>query len=204
LRHNEIMARHRQGWNLTTIRMLVMVVALAHCLTSAGAPQSKIILGVLEDHVGEYIDQPDFRGVRVVFQKDGTDWKAFPSDCADQDCLRRIVSEYPGEVTWTIAFDGRNLGQITSRALTSHDFYSQIGLQQITSTNSIPTIGKKSTDYGGFIGGSVYRPLVANSQPYFKDPDRWKSVQISDELLIALRRKFRQQFPKVIRCEGKD
>src|SRR5579859_3046349 len=182
------------------IRAIPAAMALASYLAFAGASQPTVVLGVLEDVIGDYADQPNSRCVRVVFHKDGSEWKAFPSDCPDQDCLQRVVSEYPREVNWTIAFDGRNLGQITSAGSKPFDFYSRVGLQQITSQGTIPTIGKRSTEYGGFTGGSVYRPLVANSQPYFKDPEGWKPAQIPAALVAALRGQFREKYPKVINC----
>ncbi|HTC95400.1 MAG TPA: hypothetical protein VK699_18280 [Terriglobales bacterium] len=181
-------------------RAMAAAMVLMFYLAAAGAQPPTAVLGVLEEVVGEYADQPNSRGVRVVFHKDGSEWEAFPSDCPDQDCLQRIASEYPPEVNWTIAFDGKNLGQITSGSSKSFDSYSRIGLQQITSQGPVPTIGKRSTEYGGFTGGSVYRPLVANSQPYFKDPEGWKPAQIPAAMVAVLHRQFRQKYPKVINC----
>jgi hypothetical protein len=186
------------------IRAIAAAIVLMSYLVFAGAQQPTAVLGVLEDVVGEHADQPNSRGVRVAFHKDGSEWKAFPSDCPDQDCLQRIISEYPPEVNWTIAFDGKNLGHITSGSSKSFDFYSRVGLQQITSQGPVPTIGKRLTEYGGFMGGSVYRPLVANSLPYFKDPEGWKPAQIPAALVAALRGQFRKKYPKVTNCTGDD
>src|SRR6185295_16255390 len=63
-------------------------------------------------------------------------------------------------------------------------------------------LGKRSTEFGGFIGTPVYRPLVANSQPYFKDLDLWKPAPKSHDLSALLREQFRKKFPHVSNCRS--
>jgi hypothetical protein len=145
--------------------LLAAVVPLVSGLLSVDAPKQQNMLGILEDVPGRYAGQPNVRAVRVAFQKRGDDWQAFPSDCPDRRCLQTIRSDYPGEVTWTIAFDGRNLGQVTARTRNEFEFYADVGLQDIVGVGPVPTVGKRSEEYGGFLGSSVYRPLIANSQP---------------------------------------
>jgi len=103
---------------------------------------------------------------------------------------------------WTIAFDGKNLGRVTTQAPTLYKFYSSIGLETITSQSPIPTVGKKSADYADFTGTPVYRPLVAVSQPNFSDPDQWKLAQFSPEWIVVARQQFRAKFPKVSNCRN--
>ena len=187
---------------LVFIRVLLIFLMLTS--TAAQTLGQSIVLGVLEDVPGDYAGASNSHGVRVVFQKQGTNWQAFPSNCVDQDCLKTVASQYPQEVVWTIAFDGRSLGQITGRTPKDFSFYSHVGLQEVVGEGSVPAIGKKSTEYGGFDGASVYRPLVANSQPYFKDPESWKPAQPSADLVRLLRRQFRQKFPKLCKASKQD
>ena len=179
---------------------LILLLAFTSLVTVANPPSQRIVLGVLEDVPGKYQGESDSRRVRVVFEKTGDSWKAFPSACPDQDCLKTIASEYPAEVTWTIALDGKNLGKVSARTPTKFDFYSDVGLQDITSTGPIPIVGKKSAEYGGFFGEPVNRPLMANSQPYFKDPEGWKPANLSIALVAALHQEFRRRFPNVKNC----
>jgi hypothetical protein len=169
--------------------------------TVANPAKQRIVLGVPEDVPGKYQGESDSRRVRVVFEKDGDSWKALPT-CPDQDCLKTIPSEYPPEMTWTIAFDGKNLGQINSRTPTAYDFYSDVGLQDITSTGPIPTVGTKLAEFAGFgsLGTPLDRPLLANSQPYFRDPEVWKPAHLSTALVAALHQQFRKRFPNVKNC----
>jgi hypothetical protein len=157
------------------------------------------ILGVLEDVPGVYAGDANSRQVRVVFQKNGTEWQAFPSDCPDQECLAKLTSAYPQEVTWVVAFNGKNLGRITSRTPKDFGLYSHVGLQQLLSEKSVPTVGQRSVKYGGYSHIPLYRPLMAISQPYFKDPESWKPIQASAELVRVLRQEFRRKFPKLCR-----
>jgi hypothetical protein len=161
------------------------------------------IIGVLEDVPGVYAGQANAREVRVVFEKVDHRWIAFPSNCPDQNCLKSVSLKYPRQVTWNIGFDGRLLGQATGQTPNGFDFYSHVGLQKITTGTPIPTVGQRSEEFGGYIGASVYRPLVASSEPYFNDPDKWKASQLTPAETQLFRRQFRQKFPKLCKS-GED
>jgi len=98
-------------------RVLLMLLVLTSG-AARGSAQS-LVLGVLEDVPGVYTGEHNSRSVRVVFQKSGSDWEAFPSNCHDESCPKTLSSKYPRGVTWTIAFDGRDLGREPSRVRTS-------------------------------------------------------------------------------------
>ena len=182
-------------------------VVLVSTLILAGLAQSRsgpsVILGVVEDLPGNYADAPRQRSVRVVFKKAGSDWQQYPSDCPDQPCLKNVMAEYPAEVTWTLALDGKQLGQISSRNPAKLEFYSSAGQQEITSGGPLPTVGKRSKEFGTFLTDEAYRPLVAVSRPYFKDPDGWKAGHLSAPQLALVHQQFRKQFPKLCRLDEK-
>jgi hypothetical protein len=167
--------------------------------------QSGPLLGVLEDTPGVCAGEPHYRSVRAVFYRDGGEWKAFPSDCRNEDCLRLVASQYPKNVIWTVGFDGRALGQLTTQAPGDFKFYSHIGQLNIVGTSPIPTVGKPSAAFEGWLSEPVYRPLLANSHPYFSDPDGWKPSPVPDGVLLRIRREFRRKYPKFEDCqvEGK-
>ena len=149
-------------------RLVLILIACIGSLSNAFG--QGIVLGVLEDNRGHYAGDPNFRSVRVVFEKTGTDWHSFHSNCEDQTCLKTVTSTYPSEVTWTITFDGKNLGQVTSRTPKDFAWYSSVGQQEITSKGSVPTVGERSSKFGGFLDAMVYRPLVANSRHTLEIP----------------------------------
>lgn len=182
-------------------RFLLLLALAVLCVKSSA---QNLILGVLEENRGHHSGEPNYRTVRVVFEKKGDEWQAFQSDCKDQACLKAFPSTYPSEVKWTIAFDGKNVGQVVSRTPNDFRWYSDVGQQTIISTNPVPTIGARSSEFGGYTDASVYRPLVANSQEYFADPDRWKPSVVSPAVKSLLQQAFRKRFPKLCRISQSD
>jgi len=178
---------------------VVLILLVLTCGAARGSAQN-LTLGVLEDVPAVYAGEPNSRSVRVLFQRNGSDWVAFPSNCPDKSCLKTVASKYPREITWTIAFDGRDLGQVMGQTPKEFHFFSHVGLQEVVSTGAIPTVGKRSAKYGGFTDASLYRPLVAVSQPYFKDPESWKASKLPADVIRLLRQEFRRRFPSVSNC----
>ena len=124
--------------------------------------------GVLEDVPPFGAGTQHRRAVRVVFEKEGSEWQAFPGNCSDETCLSSISVKYPLEIVWTVAFDGRSLGQITSRTPERFAYYAEVGLQNVTSKSSVPIVGSRSRQFGGQTDASVYgfsqRPTEAICQ----------------------------------------
>jgi hypothetical protein len=170
--------------------------------TPVSAPDQNLVLGILEDVPGHYAGQSDTRAVRLVFQKQGANWQAFPSECSNQQCLKTLPSKYPYETAWTITFRGKTLGKLSSRDRKAFDFYSDVGLQDIVSSGSVPTIGKKSEEYGAALGSAVYRPLVAISQPFSGDPADWRPADLPSGLISDVRSEFRRTFPRATNCKN--
>ena len=186
---------------MVPIKRITVVLAAFACLGFVNASAQDILLGVLEDNPGHYSGDPNFRTVRVVFKKDGLDWRPFHSDCPDQDCLKTVASKYPREVDWTVSFDGKSLGEVKGRTPQTFEWYASVGQQEITSTGPIPTVGQRLTDVEGV---PVYKPLVANSRPYYRDPERWKRGKLSADAGKLVRQQFRRQFPNVCKTSKQD
>jgi hypothetical protein len=181
---------------------LLLLLVIVTQLTSAAAQD--VLLGILEESGGHYVGEANYRSVRVVFEKKGDGWQPFPSNCDTPACLKSVTSSYPTDVNWTIAFDGSNVGQVLSRTPSDFRSYGDVGQQTIVSTNPVPTIGARSSEFGGYTEASVYRPLVATSQEYVADPERWKPAAPSEELSSSLRQAFRKKFPRLCRIGATD
>ena len=179
-------------------RLILMFLGLSSAWASA--QQGNLLLGVLEDVPGVYAGESNSFHVRVTFKKVGNVWQAFPSHCPEQACLKTLPSQYPHEVAWIIGFDGKIVGSVTAQTPQDFGFYAHVGLQDVTS-GSVPRVGKRSFDYGESTHDSVYRPLVANSQRHFKDPQSWKPAQLRPEAIEVLRQRFRTKFPNVSNCK---
>jgi len=179
---------------MSTCVLLVASYALAY------GQYRPLLVGVLEDNPGHFAGEPHHQAVRAAFYRKGEAWEAFPSNCSDQECLRTIAEKYPQQIRWTIAFDGRELGTVESRTPDAFDSYSSVGQQVVISTNAPPTVGQPSTEFGGFLDEAVYRPLVAVSQPNYRDPDGWKPANLSSTEAFGIRQQFRKRFPRVMNC----
>ncbi len=179
--------------------LALLVWLVAGCWFALAQVQPALI-GVLEDTPRHFAGDTRYPVVRAVFYKEGERWRAFPSDCRDPECLKTITAKYPREVDWTITFDGRQLGKVTSRTPQAFEFYANVGQQVITSKNVPPIVGPPSREFGDFLGEPVYRPLIAVSQPNYRDPDGWKPAKLSESTTLAVRRQFRKQFPKATNC----
>jgi len=94
--------------------------------------------------------------------------------------------------------------QLLERVWARRDLGEQLGQQTIVGSVAPPTIGKPSTDFGGFLGEPVYRPLVAITEPNYSDLEDWKPTQLSTATTAAVRKAFRSRFPKVTNCSQQD
>jgi len=184
------------------VRSLIIIALLFHRGPHSSAQPT--ILGVLEDVPPVYAGDVDKPAIRVLFRFDASQWISYPSDCSNQDCLRTVVSKYPARSQWSIIFQGRELARLASRTPSDFKFYSHVGLQDVEQSSTIPWVGTRSDDFGGFTGATVYRPLIANSMPYYHDPDGWKESSAPSAIQVTLRRAFRRLNPKLCRRSQTD
>src|SRR5688572_22198364 len=75
-------------------------------------PGERLNLGVLEHN-----DSEGRKGhsVRVAFYKEDGQWKTYPTTFNTEAELSRAVKSFPEEVAWTVCFDGRSSGSLTSK-----------------------------------------------------------------------------------------
>jgi hypothetical protein len=163
------------------IKHFFHLILLGTVSVAVAAQDDAVLLGALEDIPGVYAGQSNSRKVRILFTSKDSKWTAYPSECSDPDCLRTITNQYPQDVNWFVVLDGRKIGEVMARTPKDFGFYAYIGLQDIIS-GTAPVIGKRSYEFSGFGGGDVYRPLVAVSKPYFKDPALWKRAKVTSEI----------------------
>jgi hypothetical protein len=189
---------------LRAIALLVILSILPIYSMAGQASKPTTTLGALEEIPSDSVSEHSFRAVRILFQKKDLDWQPFPNDCFYQACLETITSQYPRSVTWNIGLSGRNLGRVTGLTPNKFAFYAGVGLQEITSKGPVPTIGKRSKEYGGFTESNLLRPLIANSLPYFHDQESWQFSHPTTEVIADLRLKFRDKFPSAWNCANQN
>jgi hypothetical protein len=58
----------------------------------ATAQENKVMIGILEDIPGKHVGGGNTRAIRVVLEKNGSEWRSFPNDCPNLECLKTAVS----------------------------------------------------------------------------------------------------------------
>ena len=174
------MKRCKRFLTLPSFIMLGLLLASAHthhlpgARANAGEPDERLILGVLE-HSND--GERKGHSVRVAFYKEGGRWKAYPTDFHTEGELSKAAKSFPESVAWTVCFDGRPYGSLSSKNPKSVGYYKDVGVQQITSEGSVPVAGKPSEAFSGWPGGLTYRPLVLNSRAACADPAGWRPAK---------------------------
>jgi hypothetical protein len=191
------------------IGTLLSTLALSKLLSVKGAQAastSKIYIGILDDARIEMANwKPRVahnRIIRPAFEKVGSEWRDIG------------YSSIPRQMTWTVAFDGRSLGEVKSHAAPegstprhSEGFLTVVQLIT-TSRAAIPIVGRPSQRFAGLMvmgPGKMRRPLVVVSRPYFRDPDGWKpAARLPESVATQVRAAFRRDFPRVNRCKQEE
>lgn len=146
---------------------LLIAVALLGTRLEAQAPAT--VLGVLEQppQCQEHVRI----AVRPLFARRADGWVALiaPDSLAPLD-LRRA--------TFTLAFDGRNLGEVhTTDPGFSSPYawtFTRDHLLEVVPGQSVPQIANRSQRFEGWCDPPAVRPIVAVRAGHYADPERWK------------------------------
>jgi hypothetical protein len=171
--------------------------------TAKPASTERVLIGILDDAREEMVNwKPGVAGDRIIrpaFEKTKTGWhKVEPSSI-------------PAQINWTVAFDGRSLGLIASKAIPNGSKPKEGSSRYLTAVQAIvtpatstPSVGAPSEKYSPLATGPTKgrRPLVVVSKPYTSDPDGWKRLSQPPEAIASLLREaFRKDFPHANRCK---
>jgi hypothetical protein len=173
------------------------VALLGVSYLSPALPQENVYVAFLDDARKETVNfAPSVsrqRVIRPAFEKGALGWHEIDT------------RSLPVRMRWTIAFDGKNLGQVQSQADSDDDLSTSQTI--VTPVSAVPSVGSPSQVFGGVLGSpetKFRRPLVAVSKPYFRDPDGWKRTKLPDEISSLVRKKFRTEYPHVDRCKEEE
>lgn len=178
------------------INHYLLVTFLATIMAGDLARGETVLLGVLEDVPGVYSGESNSMKVRALFKHNGAGWGAYKGDCPDQECLKKVVKEYPHEVTWFVGLDGRQISKVVAQTPSDFSFYSHVGLQDIVDGKA-PIVSEPSYEFGNFGADKLHRPLVTVSKPYFKDPAVWKPAKVTPQILSQALTALRSKVPHV-------
>lgn len=180
------------------------ISALFWCQAKAETP---LYIGILEgpQTVAHGANPPISAGthIRIAFRKDGAAWKPMTSNFDTASALSLASRAYPSSVQWTVVFDGRTLGNITSRNSGKLNWYADIGTHiLVTGVAPVVRVGAADFFYGSGNQAKI-RPLLlisGTSTSSQWDPQGWKPSQLTpDERRLAIAA-FRNKVPKSQRC----
>ncbi len=179
----------------------LLLCELLLCLSvnaqSGSSSREKIVVAFLDDDRMEMANwKPGVareRLIRPAFEKEGLQWRA------------ASASSLSSPMKWTVAFDGKSLGEVEGRK----DSEPSILIQSlITPARSVPTVGQSSSKFAGLLASGptkVRRPLVLISKPYFRDPDGWNRLaKVPSGIARTVRMEFRKNFPHIKRCKDEE
>lgn len=161
--------------------------------------EDSLYIGVIEDdrrqldRLGPKDPTPvTGRTITPLFEKDRSGWES--------------VRDLDQKITWTVAFDGKDLGTVASEPIPKATLRSARGPANIhsilTQADRIPVVGKPDGRFAGSSGKFVRRPLVVVSQPNFRDPDEWKPRAIPDRVIEEVRSAFHRTFLHIRQCDA--
>lgn len=177
---------------------LLFVSTGSYAQTPSASVPDKVYIGFLDDAREEMVNWgpgvAKRRIIRLAFEKTAVGWKVATPP------LR------PTRMEWTIAFDGKNIGNVESEPDPKEGLTPMQTI--LTPVAAIPAIGAPSKDFAGLMAdgpGRVRRPLVAVSKPYFRDPDEWKRApKLPNDIADLVRKAFRRDYPRVDRCKDEE
>jgi len=116
---------------MTPGRLTIWIAAFSTVLL--GAARAPIYVGVLEAPVDNA--RGDFH-VRVAFRFEDGQWSAMPHGVADQDALAKLAAKFPRQVSWTIALQGKRLGQLSTTRPLAYSLYADVGLEDLAPSSN--------------------------------------------------------------------
>lgn len=179
--------------------MKIFAVFILLALFSQVVNAERLLVGIAEEN--EYEKLHGKAVVRALFVKNEGEWS--PLDWKD-----KFDKNVPVEVIWHMAFDGKNLGTLTSvNDLDSYNdkyewTFKRDLILRIKNIDEFPLLGNKESRFGGWRKAPANRPIVVVSNPNYRDVEKWKRYNPSDsdfELLYPL---VKGKIPKAYHCNG--
>ena len=101
---------------------------------------------------------------------------------------------------WSVWFNGKNIGQVSTSGWVSSDYPSESGQLRITST-PIPRAGRRVAAFAGWGDVKKYRPLVALIGMHPGKSRPWTSSKPTTKNIAAVWSAFRKIIPEIPSCK---
>lgn len=166
-------------YRFSILPVAILCTAISYCQDPA-SNTGILYIGALETKPaiwpsGYYSDDTSTkRIVKVLFYQQDHDWKSIESKINDP-------SVYPSACNWFIAFDGKQIGSLSSKKapLLFEDSPWTYPRDSYHSTveKNLPQIGGPDAAFASWSFEKEMRPLVVVSEDHCSDPGQWKPFE---------------------------
>jgi hypothetical protein len=199
----------RERWSVACV--IAGVAAILSGAPGAQVPAldkaPPIYVGVLAPVLnGSGADQIQALRVRIAFRFLDGQWRSMPFAPTDAEATKELRDQYPAAPVWTVAFDGKNLGELRTVALRSGELRPDsawAAIQEFVPGAKPPLIREGAKAFETWYGALQVRPLVVVSHPNYADPDHWKPFQPAPQLIAQGHASFHKAVNLWLDCSGK-
>jgi hypothetical protein len=178
-------------WWPTLIILFLMV--------SSNASGNPLILAVAEEP--DPHESNDVAIIRILFQKQDDTWFALNN----KESQNKLNLD---KIDWTIAFDGKNLGSITSVDNIKLKYpdcdwcFPRDKIFRVANPNNFPKLGNKEGRFDNWSYLPKNRPIVLVNLPNFQDNESWKQFTPQKKLIVKLFPKLKEIIKSAYHCNG--
>lgn len=175
--------------------ILLTLLSISSVICWGGTP---IVIGVAEEK-RNYDRTPV---IRALFKRQDDTWISLNNE---SDFEKSGLVE---KMSWSLVFDGRNIGSISSIDTTvgsSLSSFTRDKYLAIENEGKFPKLGNKEKRFWNWSGLPENRPIAVNSHPYYKDKEAWKRIRDTEDLRVLRGKVFSTLKPlvgKAFHCNG--
>lgn len=161
---------------------------------------SPVYMGVLESFKDKEAESISPR-IRIVFYKDeNNNWHAMKNNFNTVDELKQSTQDYPKQVTWSLIYNGKNLGSTESTQFTPL-LYSDVGIQKIIKPLPPKVLLPSTAGLQFPVKNFNHRPLIALSYINKNDigTDKWFSSPLTQKDMEHLQNTLNMKSSKIVK-----
>lgn len=154
---------------------------------------AEVLIGVLEH---PQCKRERTRAVRVLFARESSGWTSLAGE--------HPVGQASFPTTWTVAFDGRSLGRVTTRdpGWRSEHPWTYPRDRLLNLVGGAPAMPNQDQRFGGWCEAPADRPLVVVSKANVADPAGWKRRAASPDVRTQVFPSFKAKAGRQVTCPG--
>jgi len=159
---------------------------------------SSVIIGVVAETARDKLPA----AARILFANNGNGWTVLDSPST-------YTSHVEKQMTWTLAFDGRRLGEIKTiddvkspYPATCTSCFSKAKIVRLENESLFPKLKNKEERFANWMFLPKYRPIVLNTQPYYADPEKWSLIKPNKHILTSIFPELKKLIKDPYHCNG--